>query len=213
MNSTTRLNCKADNFEFVDPLPGVQKQCMCDNSKTVTTPDNIQIIKDSWRQRKLVNQLHDILVIAEKELEKENTAAATSKGEVDNIKDPNVPELAKDKAAADKTIIDTTNSTGRATCATAQQTSIDKATEAKKGLVAAQELADSTKATATASLALSIKEASDANSAKATTDEQAAIDAAIKLASLQERLSNADTAAELNYNLCLTRLNHTIQIK
>ena len=152
---------------------------MCDNKKTVTTPDNIQVIKDSWRQRKLVNQLHDVLVKAEAELEKDNEAATTSQGEVDNIKDPNIPELAKDKAAADKAIIDAVNSTYRAACENAKKTAIEKATKAREGLTAAQELADSTKATANTSLALSIREVSDANSAKAKTDEQAAIDAAI----------------------------------
>ena len=31
VNGTSSIACKADSFEFTDPLPGTKKQCMCDN--------------------------------------------------------------------------------------------------------------------------------------------------------------------------------------
>ena len=199
MNSSTSIVCNASSFEFTDPLPGVKKQCMCDNSKTVTNQENIQIIKDSWRSKKLVNQLHDILVTAEAKLKNETDAADASQKLVDGLANATVTEDTVKKEEEDKAVIDALNSTGRATCSTAKQTSLDSAAKKAEGVSAAEELASSTKIAANASLAASIKDPSDANSAKAASDETAAIDAAIALAGLKERISNSEQLAEKNY--------------
>ena len=78
MNSTTSIVCNASSFEFTDPLPGVKKQCMCDNAQTVTTRETVQVIKDSWRSKKLVNELHDILLKAQGQLKNETEASDAS---------------------------------------------------------------------------------------------------------------------------------------
>ena len=85
MNQSTSINCSASSFEFTDPLPGVKKQCMCDNSQTVTTRENIQVIKDSWRTKKVLNELHTILTTAEAKLKNETDAANQSQTLVDTL--------------------------------------------------------------------------------------------------------------------------------
>lgn len=49
VNGTTSVKCDASSFDNTDPLPGVKKQCMCDNSKTTTSFEEVQLIKESWR--------------------------------------------------------------------------------------------------------------------------------------------------------------------
>lgn len=212
MNQTKSISCVASSFENVDPLVGIKKQCMCDNDQTITTRENIQTIKDSWRQRNLLADLFNSLNTAESRLKNDTEAADASSNAVDAIENTTHSENSLEKAQKDKEDLDKLNSTGRASCDSAKQTSLDAAAK-KDGLKEAQDLADSTKATASASTEKNVREPSEENSAKATTDANAAIDAAIALAALQERLSNAELDAELNYDLCLTRLRHSLEIK
>lgn len=63
-NGTTSVKCAASSFENTDPLPGGKKQCMCDNAMTSTSDEALQVIKESWRQKTILNQLHNALVQA-----------------------------------------------------------------------------------------------------------------------------------------------------
>jgi hypothetical protein len=44
----------------------------------VTTRETVQVIKDSWRSKKLVNELHDILLKAQGQLKNETEASDAS---------------------------------------------------------------------------------------------------------------------------------------
>ena len=98
MNQTKSISCVASSFENVDPLVGVQKQCMCDNDQTVTTRENIQTIKDSWRQRKLLADLLNTLNTAESQLKNDTEAADASSNAVDAIDNSTHSENTLEKA-------------------------------------------------------------------------------------------------------------------
>jgi len=48
-NNTRNNTCEAKNFEGVDPLPGIDKGCFCDENKLQVDEDSVTMIKDYWR--------------------------------------------------------------------------------------------------------------------------------------------------------------------
>mmetsp|Transcript_38814 Transcript_38814/g.59008 ORF Transcript_38814/g.59008 Transcript_38814/m.59008 type:complete len:113 (-) Transcript_38814:2042-2380(-) len=51
-NKTSNIACSAKNFEDVDPVPGEDKACYCDEDKELYTVEETQDIKEYWRSVK-----------------------------------------------------------------------------------------------------------------------------------------------------------------
>lgn len=48
-NDTKNISCSPENFEGVDPLPGIDKQCLCDEEKLEVDDAQEQFVKEYWR--------------------------------------------------------------------------------------------------------------------------------------------------------------------
>ena len=48
-NDTKNVSCSPETFEGVDPLPGEEKQCFCDEEKLNINDDGEQQVKEYWR--------------------------------------------------------------------------------------------------------------------------------------------------------------------
>ena len=48
-NNTKNVTCSPKSFEGVDPSPGLQKQCYCDENKIQSDEATVQYVKDYWR--------------------------------------------------------------------------------------------------------------------------------------------------------------------
>ena len=50
-NSNGHTKCSKDSFEDVNPLPGENKQCYCDQNSSSMTVDQVIEIKEYWRSQ------------------------------------------------------------------------------------------------------------------------------------------------------------------
>lgn len=48
-NTHHNYTCTAENFEGVDPLPGAEKSCFCDDQRKQATDDQYHMVKEYWR--------------------------------------------------------------------------------------------------------------------------------------------------------------------
>lgn len=51
-NQTGQHTCESGIFEDVDPLPGTEKRCFCDQKMTKVNHSLEQRVKEYWRQKK-----------------------------------------------------------------------------------------------------------------------------------------------------------------
>lgn len=48
-NNTGNIQCGKTNFEGVNPLPGEEKMCMCDEHQLTMNAKTVQQVKEYWR--------------------------------------------------------------------------------------------------------------------------------------------------------------------
>jgi len=50
-NNTAHIKCTKANFEGVNPLPGEDKQCFCDENQVQMSAATVQAVKEYWRTK------------------------------------------------------------------------------------------------------------------------------------------------------------------
>lgn len=63
-NNTGHIACASYNFEDVDPLPHLEKQCFCDEKKIKINYNLEQSVKEYWRQKRKEAELQEAKIRA-----------------------------------------------------------------------------------------------------------------------------------------------------
>ena len=80
-NNTGSIQCKKKNFEGVDPAPGEDLGCYCDEEMRIYGEDEVQEIKEYWRGLALEKEARETQARAEAEASAASTQAAQAEVE------------------------------------------------------------------------------------------------------------------------------------
>ena len=75
-NKSKNVRCSAKSFEGVDPHPGADTGCYCDNDNLLHTEEDIQNVKELWRNVALEKDARETQIRAEAEAASAAKAAA-----------------------------------------------------------------------------------------------------------------------------------------